>query len=420
MVHLAATLLALVTSIVIARILGAEGYGVFAFALALAYLLGIPAVVGLNQLLVREVAQLADGQEHGAAAGILRRADHVAIAGSVLLALGAVGVTWALDPDGDGQMTTAVYIVSAAIPLLSLVRVRQAALQGLGKIVQGQTPETVALPGLFLLLVLGYALIDDRPLTAEVTLVLQVVALLATLLLATGLLRRHLPPEIRNAHPQYRTREWLSSALPLMFVTGLYVINSRTDTMMLAAMEGPEAVGIYNVASRGAGFVGFFLLAGQRALAPTLARFHQRGDHERMQEVVTVASRLILTASVPVALALIFGGRWILDLVYGAEFVPGAGALALLSVAYLGGVAMGPVAPLLVMTGHERTAAWGVGSSAILNIILNAILIPILGLEGAAIATGISHAAWNGLFVVSVRKNLGIRPSAFARRRRPV
>ena len=56
----------------------------------------------------------------------------------------------------------------------------------------------------------------------------------------------------------------------------------------------------------------------------------------------------------------------------------------------------------------------GVGSSAAVNIVLNAALNPRLGLVGAAIATGVSVITWNAVFVLVIRPRLRIQPTAFA------
>jgi len=65
------------------------------------------------------------------------------------------------------------------------------------------------------------------------------------------------------------------------------------------------------------------------------------------------------------------------------------------------------------MTGYQYEAMIVIGASALLNIILNAILIPIMGLPGAALATGVSIALWNVVLVVRVNKHLTINSTVF-------
>ena len=64
------------------------------------------------------------------------------------------------------------------------------------------------------------------------------------------------------------------------------------------------------------------------------------------------------------------------------------------------------------MTGHERDTATGVGIAAAVNVTLNVLLIPLWGIEGAAIATAISLMTWNILLAVWVYRRLGIYTTA--------
>lgn len=54
----------------------------------------------------------------------------------------------------------------------------------------------------------------------------------------------------------------------------------------------------------------------------------------------------------------------------------------------------GPAETLLMMTGHERVAALSGMVAAAANVVLNAVLIPLCGIEGAAIATAVSGVVW--------------------------
>lgn len=413
-VQLTATLFALVTSVILARLLGPSGYGAYAFAFAVVNLLGVPAVVGFDQLTVREISAFRTSGAPGEAAGLLTRADQLALAASVLLALAAGAFMHFFGGGWDPLLRRCLLVGLPAVPFVSLIRVRQGALQGLRKVVQGQLPEGVVLPVVFLGLVGLYELTRPGALRATSTVGLHVAAAGVTVLVAGVMLTRRLPRSIRDAEPEFRTGEWVKSGITLLFVAGLYVVNSRADTVMLAGFKGAEPVGIYNVASRGAGFVGFFLMAGQRALAPTISGLHEASDHARLQEVVTAAVRIIVVLTLPVAAIFVFAGEWIITLIYGASFAAGAGALAILAVAYLAAVATGPVSYLLMMTGFERDAATGVGVGALLNVSLNALLIPRWSVTGAAVATGASMVVFNGVLVYQVYRRLGIRPTVLA------
>ena len=102
-------------------------------------------------------------------------------------------------------------------------------------------------------------------------------------------------------------------------------------------------------------------------------------------------------------------------MIFGKEFIGGSTALAILSVGQIMNAGMGSVVTLSNMTGYEREAAKGVGIAALVNVILNAVLVPFWGLNGAAMATVAGLIIWKLLLVVWVRKKLGIQPTAVGR-----
>jgi len=65
------------------------------------------------------------------------------------------------------------------------------------------------------------------------------------------------------------------------------------------------------------------------------------------------------------------------------------------------------------MTGYEKDTALGLAISAVLNVLLNLILIPKFSMAGAAAATSISMIVWNLLLWCLVWKRLGIDSSVF-------
>lgn len=405
---------AFVTSVVLARLLGPAGYGAFAFAIALLHLLSIPASLGMSKLLIRNVSAYASRSDPGLTAGLLKRADQLTLTAGIIAAGLAFVASLALADGADPLMIQAFWMMLPAVPLLVLTRTKQAALQGLKQIVRGQLPENLFLPGLFLLLVVTWWLLPGVELDPTTAVGLNVVATGVALYAAVRLLRRYVPTDVRSAEPEFKTRRWLRSALPLLFVTGLHVVNSRTDVIMLGAIDGAESVGLYNVAARGAAFVGFFLTASERAIGPTIASLYENDALDRLQALLTWVTRSVVVLSLPTALVFILFGDWILSFVYGPTFSAAHGALAILSGSHLAAVAMGTVYLLLIMTGRERLAAVGVGMSAVLNVVLNAALIPFFGIVGAAIATGASLVLWNAILAVIAIRRIGVNSTIIA------
>lgn len=406
--------ISLVISILLARELGAEGYGVYAFAYAVIMLLALPAQAGLPTLLVREVARYEAEERWGLLGGLLRRSNQLVGLLTILIIGGAVAVMVLFNLGfSDAERATFGWAL-VLLPVLALGFLRGAALRGLRRVVEGQLPELGVRPGLFVLALLGLLAVGwlDPAAAIELTpwlaMALHTGAALVAFLVGVWLLRRELPAAVARAKRAYETRAWLRSLLPLTLLAGVTMINSRMDIVLLGVMMTPTDVGVYRVATSMAASIVFALSAVNSVVAPYFARAYSSEDRAGLQRLATWSARVAATVAVPAAVVLIVVGGPILGFVYGSEFAAGAMALAILSIGQLGNVAAGSVGNILNMSGHERDTVLASGAAAVVNLVLNLALIPPFGIEGAATATMTSLILWNAILVHRVWRRTGV------------
>jgi O-antigen/teichoic acid export membrane protein len=300
------------------------------------------------------------------------------------------------------------FLMLAALPLMSLTTLRQAAMRGFDHIVSGQWPELILRPILIITLSLGAWLVLPR-FSLQFSAPWAVAALSTATLIAFAVGAVLLARVLRTAPQAKPTIVWRTrflTALPFMLISAMYVVNARTSLLMLGALGAPTDAGLYQVASRGADFIAMVLLAVNTAFAPTLARLYAQGKQRQLEHAVARSTRTITLVSLPIALAFIVFGQFFLA-IFGPEFAPARTTLIILSIGQLINAATGTVAMLLNMTGHERDTARVVGISAAVNVLLNLLLIPRFGLTGAAFATALGTLCWNVLLSYFVYKRLG-------------
>lgn len=409
-----AKLLMLLTSIVLARWMGAEGYGVYATAMALVLLLTVPTGLGLPVLVIRLLASYRVHQQWGLMRGLLLRGNQAVLGASLLMVVVAAVVIWALTDRLDLEHAPAYILALLLIPLMALGAMRSAALRGLHHVILGQLPENFIMPSVFLAIIVGcwLALEGSPALLPEMAILARFIASGVALGIGAVILFRRIPEPVRRAAPEYQLRAWGRAALPLLFIAGIHIINTQTDILMLAALRGSESAGVYQAAVRGAELVAFSLLIVNMVLQPTLARLHVAGDKERLQYLATLGARGATAAALPLAAIMILWGAPILTTVFGADFARGSTALSILAVAQLVNAFTGPANSLLDMTGHQDDSLKAMVVGVIVNVALNALLIPRWDIAGAAIATGISLVIWNVLLVLLVRRRLGLDATA--------
>jgi O-antigen/teichoic acid export membrane protein len=364
----------------------------------------------MDTLLIRSVAVYRARRQWPLLKGVMGFAGRVVLAVSAALVILAATAGWLLVGDAGNSALRAFWIALLAVPVVALNECRQGILRALDRVILGQIPDLLVRPGALLLLV-GLAWVLTDALTPEVGVGLAVLAYVIAFLIGAVWLLREVPAEVRTARREIDRKAWLLAALPMLFLAGMQVVNQQTDVLMLGSIMGTKAAGIYSVASQGAGFVMFVLIAVNSALAPTLAALHAREERSRLQYVVTRAARVTLLGCFLVAATLVLLSRVYLGL-FGEAFLSGNTALTILAAGSVLNVALIWAGVLLVMTGYERLAAKGIGLTAVLNVVLNAALIPRYGLTGAAIATATSTAIGNGLLVFLVIRRLRIDPTA--------
>lgn len=407
--------LGLITSVIFARLLGPEGLGVYSYVLAIITILVVPTQFGLPKLLTREIAAYEAKQEWSFLKGILVRSNQfVALLALLLICL--IGLLLYLEavPLSDQEIST----FWVALPLLfirPLVGLRVSALRGLQEIILGLMPERLIKPVLLILLVgIAFGVFGGDWFTPVNVMLMVVVSFLVAFVIGAWWLKEKLPDEVKSTDPDYVTGSWFKEAMPFLLIGGLAIINNQTDLVLLGYFRPSDEVGIYKVATKGAGFVAFSLGAVNMAVSPVISKLWSNNDLEKLQKVVTKSTLAITAFSLPVALIFIFGGSYILDILFGIDYVTGHVAMAILCVGYLFRAITGSVGQLLSMTKYANYASVIVGISAVSNIILNLLLIPSYGIEGAALASMISFVVMNSLHAAMVYNKLKIYPSFIA------
>ncbi|HEY7768991.1 lipopolysaccharide biosynthesis protein [Longimicrobium sp.] len=410
------TALTIGTAALMARLMGPDGYGVYAFVFAGASLLAMPLQLGVPTLVVRETSAYEAQGRWDLVRGLFRRADGGLLAFGVALAVAALAaLPFIPETPGSGMRQTVLWSL-LLVPAVALGNTRGAALRGLHAVGAGLLPEQLIRPAAFLLLAAAAALLVPGGLTAPVATASHVAAALVALAAASWMLRRRLPAAYHSAAPAYDDRGWLRSVGPLSLLAGVQACIQHFDVFVLGLFASVDDVALYRVALQGATLVAFTLNATNVALGPQIARSYTRGDMDGLQRLLTRTSRVALaTALVPVAIFAL-AGRELLSAVFGAGYAPAYTALVIVAVGELANVAAGSVGLALNMTGHERDALRGLGAAAAINVALNLLLIPRFGMQGAAVAMALGLVAWNVLLSVFLYRRTGLVAFAFAPR----
>lgn len=409
----------LALGILFARTLGAEGFGIYAFAVAVMGVLMVAAEAGVPTLLLREVAANIETRRWDLLRGIIRWGRQLVLAASLAVALVALAVLWLIRDNLGSTEVLTIAVVLVTLPWVAQIKSLGHLLRGLQQIVAGQTLELLMRPALVLLVVSIVFSLQPQWRLPQVAMTAQLVAAMLVLGFGAWMVRRRLPPAAQDVEPSYENRAWLAGSMRLALMGGAAIVNAHADVLVLGWFREADEVGVYRVAAQGSILVAFGLQAVNAAIAPQFARLHAAGERLELQRVVFVGAVASFAAALPVAMVFIMYGETILAWVFGATFAAGHSALTILAAAHLLTTLMGSAGFLLLMTGAERQTARAVWWTTALNVLLNLALIPAFGAVGAATATAISLVVCNMLFAYLVATRLGINATLFVRRARP-
>lgn len=220
------------------------------------------------------------------------------------------------------------------------------------------------------------------------------VSLFDQLFLAVSLFlayRYHKAESFYNVFDWVIAKKLLKDSWPLIFSGLAIMIYMRIDQVMLGKMLGDESVGIYSAAVRLSEAWYFMPLTIVASVFPSIIEAKKQNEelyYRRLQKLYDLIIFLAIVVSLPVCLF----ADWIIEVIYGFAY-KGAGDVLAIHV-WVGVFAALNVASgkWFLAEGYTVLALKRNLYGAVLNVALNMLLIPEMGLRGAAFATLISYA----------------------------
>jgi O-antigen/teichoic acid export membrane protein len=408
-VSAAGTLIVFANQILLARVLGADAYGQYVYALTWVGLLVILSNAGFNTAAVRFVAKYRAAGQWGLLRGFQQRSVLIVFGVSTAVAVVSALLVLILRPRLGYDLAVVFWAACLLLPLWSMLEVYSAQLRGFKRILAARGPAQVLRPLLFAGGILGLHFMWSEGVGAPLAVLANITATIVSLGLTQLLLLGSLRPGA-DAIPEARPKEWLAVSLPLLLMSGLGIILRSTDTLMVGYFKGTTEAGVYAVASRAALLVPFMLTAVNTMAGPMISEYHAAGERRRLQRTLKVGAWAAFVFAIFVSAVLIGAGQPVLS-VFGEEFMAGYAPMLILVGGQIFNCSTGSVGHLLTMTGYQNQAAAILGVAAAANIALNALLVPSFGALGAALATSASLVLWNAGMLAVVLRRLRLNPT---------
>jgi O-antigen/teichoic acid export membrane protein/thymidylate kinase len=393
----------------VARLLHADGYGIYSYVWTWVSLLSYGATMGCIAFVLRYAPAYRASEQWSLMYGSIRFAVSRSLAAAVMASGIGLLIVWLRWDHLEPKFAISMAIGMVTIPLVTLHLVGASIVRVFGGFIAAILPERVIRDGL-LLAVVGYVAWGTFwPLDVRTVLAGSLVSTAATLAFIIYAAFTLWPEQIKRVEPTYLPREWWPFAFSVMVMMVLEIIMARAGVLVLGWRGKLSDAGVFALAFNLAMLIQLSRAAVSIYFSPAASEIHERGDVAGLQILFGRATVLSLTGGAVLALPILLLTGPLLRL-FGQDFASAAHIAQTLVIGQLLAAAAGPQQNLLTMTGHQRSAAAIMLVFAALTVGGCAIATIHYGAIGAAVVTSGTLVAWNVMMAIQIERCLGIKP----------
>ena len=185
----------------------------------------------------------------------------------------------------------------------------------------------------------------------------------------------------------------LKHSYPMFLAASIMFLMSYIDSFMISYYLNEYQVGIYNACISLSMILTFIPMAIGGYISPKISKAYSNDNSQEIKEVFRNSIKIIIVVTFPLFLIMYFFSNFFLTL-FGEAFTIATTTLLITNIAFLSEALTGPVGFILNMTDNQHAFMKILLVALLINILFNALLIPIYGINGAAIALLLSMFFW--------------------------
>ncbi|WP_159586534.1 lipopolysaccharide biosynthesis protein [Chelativorans xinjiangense] len=398
--------IAFLSQVLLARYMGGFEYGIFVLVWVTMIILGSVSCLGLHTSIIRFVPEYRTKGQLAELRGILFGSRlFVLVFSSACAALGALGI-WLLEPSIESYYVVPFYLGLVCLPMIALGDQLEGLARAHSWALWAVAPAYFIRPLLILLFLWGAHMAGYVP-DATSAVIAAILATYITTIVQLTVVARRADRSVPPAKPRFLPRQWAAVSLPIFLVEGFFFLLTNADVLMIGRFMPPTDVAVYYAAMKTLSLVHFVYFAVKAGVAQRYAAYIHGGETAALAHFARETVSWTFWPSLAMGLVVLVLGKPILML-FGPGFDAGYPLLFLLVGALVARSAVGPAESLLTMSGHQNACAAVYAVTLAINIGLNIVLIPALGLWGAAIATAVAMLFEATVLSFTVWRKLGI------------
>ena len=396
-------------TILLTRHIGAEGFGIYAYAVSVLAIASVPMGRGWGLMIIRNASASIHTKFWNEPIGMAKFSKWPALLISFLFIIIAIAIEYKAGFLKSENIAAIVLILLGLVLLFDqMSAIRVALIRSFEKPELAQITDQLAKPFLIIIgLILSLNFMPDSLNVSHVFIILTIAACL-NYIIGHLMMQILSPASLKSATASSLNKDWIKKSLLLAGGPALIVVNAYTDILMLGVFLEPKDIGIYKVAAQVAIFAGVGYTALNFIAAQKISLLKEQGEKKVLQKYVTLLSRLAVLTVIPAPLILYFFGAPLIHFVFGSEFSAALAPMIILAMLQLISASFGMCNMMLVMHGYEKLIIRYTAICLIFNIVLCILLIPDYGIVGAAFSNLIATTLWNFLLWLTVFRKVKV------------
>lgn len=397
-------LMTFIIKLLIVRNLSAEEVGILSIIFTIINICVSLSTIGLVMGVTRFISLYLSNKEYKKVRAVIRSSISLTIITSILffiivfLSSNLISIFF-----NNSNLGLALRIYSFSIPLLVIFEMFIAIFRGYSRINIKVKYQDILYPFfifLFLisLLVIGFNLIN--------VLIIYIISILLVLSIFLIKYYKSILKFLKKPYSKTIKKTLILFSLPIFFKQILSKIMSWTDIIILGLFFKETLVGIYHVSFSLASYIKIILSSISFIYVPIMSSLINKKVSFR--KIYSIITKWIFFITFPVFIIMSIYPKEILVVLYGSNYISGYLILNIILIAFIIHILVGPNGVTLSLLGDNKFLLYGSLFTAIINLILNLILIHYIGIIGAAISTSFSLTLMNLISTIRLYKKHNI------------
>tara|TARA_Y100001970_G_scaffold73596_1_gene93389 strand:+ start:313 stop:1599 length:1287 start_codon:yes stop_codon:yes gene_type:complete len=370
---------------------GAEGMGIFALSQTILMVMVMLSVFGTDTASLKYSSQYSNNNEYRKLNSLYFSIFKFVIVSSIFISIIILLIKGELSVFFNKSLLNhSLFFISLSILPMSFININSESLRGIGEYSLFTIFRYVLIPVLTILFI--YVLDNNNDLLTPIK--AYAISICIISLLSFTFLLKEIKFFKYFSNIDSNLNDIVKYSFPVLISNSMLLLIQWIDIIILGYFETSNTVGIYSVVMKISLFSSVILFSINSIVASEFSRLYSLDKMVDLRILIKKSSKIIFFITIPVLILIVYFSKSILGY-FGYEFIMANKTLYILVAGQFINVLCGSVGYILMMTEKQNIFKNIMIFATCVNIILNIVLIPKYGINGAAIASSISLILWN-------------------------